>query len=73
MVPMVSLLQRFHCTGQLTVIPMVSLLQRFHCSCYGYGSVCVVCIRTYVTLLSRYTDRASLYVLYLFVAFPVEG
>ena len=29
---MVSLLQRFHCTGQLTVVPMVSLLQRFHCN-----------------------------------------
>ena len=31
MVPMVSLLQRFHCTGQLTVVQVVSLLQRFHC------------------------------------------
>ena len=29
--PVVSLLQRFHRTGQLTVVPVVSLLQRFHC------------------------------------------
>ena len=27
MVPVVSLLQRFHCTGQLTVVPVVSLLR----------------------------------------------
>ena len=32
MVPVVSLLQRFHCTGQLTVVPVVSLLQRFLCT-----------------------------------------
>ena len=31
-VPMVSLLQRFHCTGQLAVVPMVPLLQRSHCT-----------------------------------------
>ena len=30
-VPVVSLLGRFHCTGQLTLVPVVSLLRRFHC------------------------------------------
>ena len=31
-VPVVSLLQRFHCTGLYKVVPMVSLVQRFHCT-----------------------------------------
>ena len=31
MVSMVSLLERFHCTGLFSVAPMVSLLWRFHC------------------------------------------
>ena len=47
MVPVVSLLQRFHCTGQLTVFPMVSLLQRFHCT----GQLTVVPV---VSLLQRF-------------------
>ena len=31
-VPIVSLLQRCHCTGEPTAVPIVSLSQRFHCS-----------------------------------------
>ena len=47
MVPMVSLLQRFHCTELFTVVPRVSLLQRFHCA----GLLTVVPM---VSLLQRF-------------------
>ena len=47
MVPMVSLIERFHCTGQLTVVPMVSLIERFHCT----GQLTVVPM---VSLIERF-------------------
>ena len=54
-VPVVSLLGRFHCAGQLMVVPVVSLLGRFHCA----GQIMVVPV---VSLLGRFHCAGQLMV-----------
>ena len=49
--PMVSLVQRFHCTGQLTVVPMVSLVQRFHCKLHSTGVMYLCFLMTFIVTL----------------------
>ena len=65
MVPMVSLIQRFHCTGQLTVVPMVSLIQRFHCT----GQLTVVPM---VSLIQRFHCTGQLTVVPMVAILVIE-